>query len=68
MVMSITSTSPYERACRRACAQAKRSGQELFVVYEGDGEYAVATEEDLDTWWLGATVHAAYSADGTRID
>jgi hypothetical protein len=68
MAQAITSTCAFDRACQRACVLAKQSGQERFVVYEGDGEYAVAGEEDLDTWWLGATVHAAFAADGTRID
>ncbi|MBQ0946315.1 hypothetical protein KAK07_23450 [Ideonella sp. 4Y16] len=58
----------FEQACAKASARARRSGQERYVVHEGDGTYAVACEDDLDTWWLGATVLAAFDADGCRLD
>lgn len=66
--MDATAHLNFEQACLRASTRARQSGQERFVVHEGDGVYAVATEDDLDTWWQGATVHAAFDADGTRLD
>lgn len=58
----------FEQACAKASARARLSGQERYVVHDGDGCYAVASEDDLETWWLGASVHAAFDADGSRLD
>jgi hypothetical protein len=39
----------------------------MYVVWTGSG-YAVATEDDLDTWWQGATVVAEVHEDGVYMD
>lgn len=51
-------------ALARAARRAQRAGVSMFVVWSGSG-YAVASEDDLDTWWLGATVIAEVLSDGT---
>lgn len=66
--MASSDSLSFEQACARASMRARRSGQERYVVLDGDGGYAVATDEDLDTWWLGATVQAAFDLDGSRLD
>jgi hypothetical protein len=42
----------YEQAIKTAISRAKRRGEEMFVIYE-DGEYEVADNYDLETWYLG---------------
>jgi hypothetical protein len=66
--MTTTDAMSFHQACEQARAHAGRSGELHYVVSAGDGEYAVAAEDDLDTWWLGATVHATFDADGSRLD
>ncbi|MFT3819847.1 MAG: hypothetical protein QM750_19915 [Rubrivivax sp.] len=63
--MSTTYSTP-AAAARRAIHLAKRHGESMFIgwVPEDDG-FAVASEVDLDTYWLGARVHAEILADGT---
>lgn len=63
-----TRTFSFTEACRRADLRAKRSSSQVFVVPAGDGEYAVADEEDLDTWWIGSSVVAAFDAGGPCWD
>lgn len=53
-------------ALTRAARRAQRTGASMFVVWSGSG-YAVASEDDLDTWWLGATVIAEVLSDGTCV-
>lgn len=66
--MTTTDAMSFHQACEQARAHAGRSGELHYVVSAGDGDFAVATEDDLDTWCLGATVQAAFEADGSRID
>ncbi|MGM9489622.1 hypothetical protein [Ideonella sp. YS5] len=66
--MTTTDAMSFSQACAEASARARRSAQLCCVVCAGDDKYAVATEADLDTWWLGATVQAAFDADGSRLD
>lgn len=57
-----------EAALRRAAQLARNREASMFVVYDGEDEgYAVANEEDLDTYFLGATVLAEVLSDGTCI-
>lgn len=51
-------------ALRRAASLARRRDRPMYVVFTGSG-YAVASEDDLDTWWLGARVVAEVMSDGT---
>lgn len=53
-----------EAALRRAASLARRRDTPMYVVFTGSG-YAVASEDDLDTWWLGASVFAEVMSDGT---
>lgn len=62
-----TETSGYDRALIRAAALARRKACSAYVVNAGEGEYAVATDDDLDTWWQGATVVAEFEPDGTLL-
>lgn len=51
-------------AMARAARLAQKRDQSVYVVWTGEG-YAVASENDLDTWWQGATVVAEVMSDGT---
>lgn len=51
-------------ALARAARLAQQRDESMYVVWTGEG-YAVASEDDLDTWWLGATVVAEVMSDGT---
>lgn len=66
--MDADSTFTHPEACRRASARAQRLAAYVNVVNAGDGEFAVADEDDLDTWWLGSSVVAAFEPDGSRSD
>lgn len=60
--------STQEAALRRAAHLAQRRDSSMFVVYDGEEEgYAVASEEDLDTFYLGATVLAEVLSAGTCV-
>lgn len=50
----------------RAARLARKLDASMYVVSTGSG-YAVASENDLDTWWLGATVIAEVMSDGTCV-
>ena len=58
------STFTYAEACWRASARAQRLAAYVYVVNAGDGAFAVADEDDLDTWWLGSSVVAAFDPEG----
>lgn len=51
-------------AIARAQALASKHGESMFVIWSGDA-FAVANTDDLDTWWLGATVLGEVMSDGT---
>jgi hypothetical protein len=51
-------------AVARASTLARRRGDFLYVVRDG-GEFAVADEFDLHTWWQGATVMGEVTPEGT---
>lgn len=62
-----TYTTP-EAAGRRAAQLAKARDSSMYVVRDGeDNGYAVASEEDLDTFYLGACVVAEVMSDGTFV-
>jgi hypothetical protein len=52
-----------DSAVARARTLARRRGDCLYVVREG-GEFAVADEFDLHTWWQGATVMGEVTPEG----
>lgn len=58
-----------EQAARKAAsAAAKRAGSWRYVVAEGYGPdriYDSASDYDLESFWQGAEVLAAYGPDGT---
>ncbi len=55
-----------ERALAIAKQQALRHHAPRFVVRDGP-DFAVASDEDLDTWWLGATVTHEFDANGDLV-
>ena len=60
--------STQEAALARAVQLARRRETPMFVVHDGEEEgFAVASEEDLDTFYLGACVVAEVMSDGTCI-
>lgn len=52
-----------EQAIKKALTRAAREGEIIFVVYE-DGEYHVATEHDMHTWFQGCEAEYAVDPDG----
>lgn len=54
-------------ALARAQRQSEKREAPMYVVWTGSG-YAVATEDDLDTWWQGATVVVEVHEDGVYMD
>lgn len=58
----------FAQACSIASMRARQRTTYVYVVYAGDGLYAAADEGDLDTWWLGATVHQTFGPDGSVCD
>ena len=57
-----------EAAGRRAAQLAKARDTSMYVVRDGEDDgYAVASEEDLDTFYLGACVVAEVMSDGTFV-
>ncbi len=57
-----------EAALQRAAQLARKREASMFVVYDGEDEgYAVSSEADLDTFYLGATVLAEVLSDGTCV-
>lgn len=58
--------STQDAALRRAAWLAQRHDTPMYVVRDGEDDgYAVASEEDLDTFFLGATVIAEVFSDGS---
>ncbi|CAD5366614.1 conserved hypothetical protein [Rubrivivax sp. A210] len=55
-----------ETALARAVRKAVNRRASMYVVWTGSS-YAVASEADLDTWWLGATVVAEVMSDGSCV-
>jgi hypothetical protein len=53
----------YQEAISVAISRAKKRGEEFFVVYE-DGEYEVANNLDLETWYLGQDPIGVATTDG----
>lgn len=57
-----------EAAGRRAAQLAKARDTSMYVVRDGEDDgYAVASEEDLDTYYLGASVLVEVLSDGTCV-
>jgi hypothetical protein len=54
----------YQEAIKVAVSRAKKRGEEFFVVYEGDGEYEVANNFDMETWYLGQDPIGVATTDG----
>jgi hypothetical protein len=64
----MASYSTQEAALARAVLLAQKREAPMFVVYDGEEEgFAVASEEDLDTFYLGASVLVEVLSDGTCI-
>ncbi len=63
----MASTHNCPTALQRASRLARQRQVTMYVVCEG-GKYDVATEEDLDTYYLGATVVAEFLSDGSRVE
>ena len=61
----MTTYSTPSAAWRRAAELAKAGSNSMFVVRDGPEGYAVASEEDLDTYFLGALVVAEVFSDGS---
>lgn len=60
--------STQEAALARAVQLARRRETPMFVVHDGEEEgFAVASEEDLDTYYLGASVLVEVLSDGTCV-
>jgi hypothetical protein len=56
-----------DTAIARAQRLSRKREEPMYVVWTGSG-YAAASEEDLDTWWQGATVVAEVHEDGVCMD
>ena len=54
---------PFGRKLKKAAEVARKSQEDCFVVYEC-GEYAIADQVGLDTYWLGAEIVAVVSPTG----
>jgi hypothetical protein len=54
----------WEAALARAVRLARQSGEDRHVVQADEDGYAVASDFDLETYWLGATVLATALPDG----
>jgi hypothetical protein len=52
-----------DTAIARAQRLSRKREEPMYVVWTGSG-YSAASEEDLDTWWQGATVVAEIHEDG----
>lgn len=59
-----TLDSAIARAQRVLARDPDGSAGSLQIVWTGEG-YAVASDFDLETWWLGAPVVAEVMADGS---
>ena len=60
----------FSQANRQAARRAKQSGNWRYVVRDGEDydSYEVATDAELDTFFLGAPVLASYGRDGELED
>ena len=63
----------YKQACRKASTRARKSSGHIFVMreidpYTDETVYEIATEHELDSWYLGDTPIAAFAPDGLRDD
>jgi hypothetical protein len=66
----------YVETCRKAAEIAKRKQEERYVIRNPDypeegGEFAIASDFDLDSYWQGlpsSAILAIYTVDGTRED
>ena len=56
-----------DTAIARAQRLSRKREEPMYVVWTGSG-YAAASEEDLHTWWQGATVVAEVHEDGVCMD
>ncbi len=57
-----------QAALERAARLARKHDTSMYVVWTGEeAGYAVASEDELDTYWLGASVVAEVFSDGSCV-
>lgn len=60
--------STQDAALARAATLTRQRDTSMFVVHDGEDDgFAVASEEDLDTYYLGASVLVEVLSDGTCV-
>ena len=64
LVTNRENTMNIQQAIKRAKDNAKKSGDWIYVVKTENGDYDIASEYDLDTFYLGSNPRYAVGPDG----